>query len=83
MRLLPLLLLCGFTFTPVEPGPINGDCRSACERMRELSCPEADDLDGVTCEDDCNAALKEATMNPRTACLTHIESCGDIPGCYE
>lgn len=86
MRLLPLLLLCGCTFQPLppDPEPLEGDCASACANLRNLGCPEAENgPDGQVCEADCEIALKEGVIDPRTGCLSHVKACGEVAACFE
>jgi hypothetical protein len=67
------------------PGPDASYCPAACERFRELGCPEGDDEagedgvlgteDDVSCEEVCEVAA--AWLNPEE--MADIDSCDEIP----
>lgn len=81
-----LILFSGSTcqqrFPPMPIEPLDTDqCPAACEHLRELGCPEGDDLpDGTTCEDFCVESQKNGfPLNP--TCVKGISSCLEINDC--
>jgi len=66
--------------TPVEPKD-TADCPAACEKLRELGCPEGQPLeDGTTCEAFCKATqVKGHALRP--SCVKKIWSCDQINIC--
>lgn len=70
--------------TPTPHPPEDTDkCPAACERLRELGCPEGEPLeDGTTCEDFCIQTQDEGhALNP--TCVMEIDSCEEIESCGE
>lgn len=59
------------------------ECRSACDRWRELSCAEGEPTPGgAVCEDWCSAAEREGIdlVGPR-ACSAQADSCSAVTEC--
>lgn len=66
--------------TPVEPKD-TVDCPAACERLRELACPEGQPLeDGTTCETFCEDTQKSGHAL-RPSCVMGITSCSQVNDC--
>lgn len=71
---------------PDRPKPVDAgtpaDCKAACDRMRELKCPEgAPDDEGNTCETVCEHVEQSGTVTLDPACVTKIKICADIDRC--
>jgi hypothetical protein len=86
MKPTPLLVLLalGLVACPRAPSPLtprSGDCPGACQRLRDLDCPEAEPTPaGAPCEAWCQKyADKPAGIDP--ACIARAESCGQVDGC--
>lgn len=66
--------------TPVEPKD-TADCPAACEKLRELGCPEGQPLeDGTTCEVFCKNT-QESGHALRPSCVMGITSCDQVNDC--
>jgi len=65
---------------PIEPNDTE-NCPAACEKLRELGCPEGQPLeDGTTCEKFCTDTQQSGhPLNP--TCVMGMSSCTELPGC--
>lgn len=73
-----LVPLLAFTLAHCElaPLPKQSDCDLACERMRDLSCPESEpDSEGQTCEQVCENAQKSGIIDLNPSCRAKQQSC--------
>lgn len=83
--LLLLVLLLGARCHPAdEPEPSAPcTCESACARLREMRCAEAEPTDlGETCEDICGNAAQSRAPLP-VECLATARSCSEAAQCGE
>lgn len=56
-------------------------CERACDNLRRLKCPEADNLsDGTTCETFCFDTERNG-LGLNTKCLSEIQYCSEINTC--
>jgi hypothetical protein len=70
--------------TPVEPDPEQSafDCASACARLRELGCPEAENTaGGATCEQVCDNVQSSGIVSWDLACRSRAPSCPAVDLC--
>ena len=52
-------------------------CPAACDNLRLLGCEEAEDVDGLTCEQFCERTQKQgAWLDPK--CVAAVTSCEEI-----
>jgi hypothetical protein len=77
--------LLGATCKPPPPQPVEpkdtADCPAACEKLRELGCPEGDPLeDGTTCEVFCKDT-QESGHALRPSCVMGITDCSQLRDC--
>ena len=57
------------------------DCPAACEKLRELGCPEGQPLeDGTTCEKFCKDT-QESGHALRPSCVMNITACSQVNDC--
>jgi len=82
MRSLALILALVGCVPPVVVVPNRDvDCPAACQRLRELNCPEGDPLpDGTTCEKFCSDTQK-AGHDLHPECIAKIGTCADQAKC--
>ena len=81
------LMMLGASCNNVRPPPIaiepddTHNCASACERLRQLECPEGNPLeDGTTCEKFCTDTQQSGhPLNP--TCVMGMAACSELPGC--
>lgn len=58
------------------------DCRSACDRLRALKCPEGEPTaKGSTCEAVCEHSEQSGTVTLWPACVTKIQKCAEVDSC--
>ncbi len=79
------LIACPPVPKPVEPEvvplPAPDPCQTACERMRELSCPEGDpNPAGDPCEVWLCQTHDSGIVDHNLPCLGSINSCDEIDG---
>jgi hypothetical protein len=75
------LVGCAIDVPPRPPADPDG-CAPACERMRELGCPEGSPTpDGVACEVMCRDVQASRLNAIDTACLIAADSCAAAGEC--
>lgn len=58
------------------------DCSAACDRLRELKCPEGEPTPGgASCEDVCNNAEQSETITLMPSCVMKIGACDGVHDC--
>lgn len=68
-----------------QPAPVppkdTADCPAACEKLRELGCPEGQPLeDGTTCEKFCKDT-QDSGHALRPSCVVGITACSQLNDC--
>jgi hypothetical protein len=90
LLIIAILFVAGISFgakcgvkpapTPVEPKD-TADCPAACEKLRELGCPEGQPLeDGTTCEKFC-IDTQQSGHALRPSCVMDMTECKQINDC--
>jgi len=80
--ILIILLLVLVSCRTIKPRPVipfgTSDCPAACDKMKELKCPEGDDiLGGPTCIEFC-VKTQESGHSLKPYCLKTIKFCEEI-----
>ncbi len=70
---------------PPKPEPVEGaTCASACDRFRELGCPEGEDTaGGGTCEEVCQNVQDSGIIEWDLECRTGVDACDQVDSCED
>ena len=80
-------ILGGCSCTPPKPPdppptPNGATCATACDRLRQLGCPEAKPTpEGGTCEAVCENVQSSGIIAWDLTCRTNAPSCAAVDGC--